>query len=135
MLALGSLERAAWRGQHPSPTEDPEVDAEHGGGSLSSPAASTWLGHRQFGVYSSLVTKGVARALGRCWGRQGLELGLGSPSPTLCCRQLLQGIYFWPLGQGRACSRRQAPGLAGAEGYFWLWLLTRQASLSQLLPL
>lgn len=95
-------------------------------------------GRLQFGVYSSLVTEGVAGASGQCsppLGQQGLELGLGSHSQAPCCRQLLQGMYFWPLGQGRACSGRHAPGLAGAEGYFWLWLLTRQAALGQSLPL
>lgn len=109
---------------------------------------STWVplssrttytaGHLQFGVYSSPGTQGVVGASGQRWppsGQQGLELGLGSRSRALRSRQLLQGIYFWPPGLGRACSGRQALGLAGAEGYFWPWLLTCQATLSRSLPL
>lgn len=44
-------------------------------------------------------------------------------------------LFLAPPGQGRACGGRQAPGLAGAEGYFWPRLLTRPATLSRSLPL
>lgn len=87
----GSLEHVVRQGWHPDPAEDPRGGCgAHG--SLLAHVITYTTRHLRFGISSSPVTPGVVGAL----GQQGLELGLDSGSWALCCRQLLQGIYFWP---------------------------------------
>lgn len=88
----GTPEHIARQGWHPDPAEDPRGGCGARGSLLAhvSPTGFAISG------LASPVTPGVVGAL----GQQGLELGLDSGSWALCCRQLLQGIYFWPPGTG-----------------------------------